>query len=432
MLGIDPVDSDDEGQQAKMIGKDLKKDDSVYGVKFLLPDLYSDCNKHRVEFEKLTSESVHAGNKNIKSVIKENKKALARLRKLKEDGRGGEKEEARAPGARKLDGQIEGKTGVLKGAGGTMASKQRQAESDSSEDGMSERGKHHAGNDKSRSDSVHLCGKLDPDKRCRHRKILAGRCPHPPEVQYDIGKKLEKSRTRVKQREDWLSGLEETNKYFYRPNDPSPTRIATYQYHKSCLEKKGVDTTNEMEVKKQLLKMNITPDEVIVSHITGRIPPSKASSKNYCTPEEISKRVEKLRKEEKARLEAEDQYRQRRKESTSHEQNAHARKLKQRQTKSVYCMCAAYNEELGLLALSLIDKEIQIYRIKQNGSKVVFVPHSSFDAKYYTTCMFMERCVANSRPILCMGSNTGDIQIYYLNEHAADQKKSQDGKVRAK
>lgn len=146
----------------------------------------------------------------------------------------------------------------------------------------------------------------------------------------------------------------------------------------------------------------------------------------------ISKRVEQLRKEEKARQDADDQFKQKKKESTSHEQNAHARKLKQRQTKSVYCMCAAYNEELGLLALSLIDKEIQIYRIKQNGSKVHFVPHSSFDAKYYTTCMFMERCVANSRPILCMGSNTGEIQIYYLNEHTTDQKKSQDGKVRAK
>lgn len=53
MLGIDPVDSDNEDQQAKMIGKDLKKDESAYGVKFLLPDLYADCNKHKVEFEKV-------------------------------------------------------------------------------------------------------------------------------------------------------------------------------------------------------------------------------------------------------------------------------------------------------------------------------------------------------------------------------------------
>ena len=52
------------------------------------------------------------------------------------------------------------------------------------------------------------------------------------------------------------------------------------------------------------------------------------------------------------------------KDISSYEQNAHARKLRQRKTKSVYCMCACYNEELGLLALSLIDKEIQIYRIK--------------------------------------------------------------------
>jgi len=233
-----------------------------------------------------------------------------------------------------------------------------------------------------------------------------------------------------------LSSLQETNKYFYRLNDPSPTKIATYQYHKRCLEKKGVDTTNEIEVKKQLMKMNITPDEVIVSHITGRVPPGKANSKYYCTPDMISKRVEKLRKEEKK--DPEYQFKQKKKENMSYEQNAHARKLKQMQTKSVYCMCAAYNEELGLLALSLIDKEIKIYRIKQNGSKVHFVEHFSFHAKYYTTCMFMERCVSNSRPILCMGSNTGEIQIFYLNEPVVDPttKKAQDGgydgKVREK
>jgi len=40
------------------------------------------------------------------------------------------------------------------------------------------------------------------------------------------------------------------------------------------------------------------------------------------------------------------------------------------QTKSVYALCATYHEELAMLALSLIDKEIKIYKVKQMGKKV--------------------------------------------------------------
>ncbi len=42
----------------------------------------------------------------------------------------------------------------------------------------------------------------------------------------------------------------------------------------------------------------------------------------------------------------------------------HAKKLKSMATKSVYALCATFNEELGYLALSLIDREIKVYRIK--------------------------------------------------------------------
>ena len=90
------------------------------------------------------------------------------------------------------------------------------------------------------------------------------------------------------------------------------------------------------------------------------------------------------------------------------------------QTKSVYTLCATFNEELALLALSLIDKEIKVYRVKQNGAKVSFVEHISFHAKYTITCICIERYVSNSRPILCMGSKSGEIQIYYLDERVTD------------
>jgi len=104
------------------------------------------------------------------------------------------------------------------------------------------------------------------------------------------------------------------------------------------------------------------------------------------------------------------------------------------QTKSVYTLCATFNEELHLLALSLIDKEIKVYRVKQNGSKVSFVEHFSFHARYTTTCICIERCVANSRPILCMGSEGGEVQIYYLDEPVIDpdtERPALDGRVRA-
>ena len=52
------------------------------------------------------------------------------------------------------------------------------------------------------------------------------------------------------------------------------------------------------------------------------------------------------------------------------------------QFKSVYTTCATYNEEFGLLALALIDKEVKIYRVKQNGAKITFVEHISFYVKF--------------------------------------------------
>lgn len=105
------------------------------------------------------------------------------------------------------------------------------------------------------------------------------------------------------------------------------------------------------------------------------------------------------------------------------------------QTKAVYTLCATYSEELNILALSLIDKEIKVYRVKQNGAKINFLEHISFHAKYIITCICVELCASTSRPILCMGSKSGDIQIYYLDEPFIDpvtKKPILDGNVREK
>jgi hypothetical protein len=83
-------------------------------------------------------------------------------------------------------------------------------------------------------------------------------------------------------------------------------------------------------------------------------------------------------------------------------------------------MCASYHPGLNLLAIALIDKEIKIYKLKQNGSKVVFTDLFSFHIKhpanFTVTCLHIEQYVVNSRPILCVGSTQGDIAVFYLDE----------------
>jgi hypothetical protein len=88
-----------------------------------------------------------------------------------------------------------------------------------------------------------------------------------------------------------------------------------------------------------------------------------------------------------------------------------------------------------MLALSLIDKEIKIYRIKQMGKKVSFIDHMSFHVRYTVTCVCIERSVSNSRPMLCMGCKDGEIMLYYLDEPILNKltgKPMGDGKVKEK
>jgi len=55
VLGLDPL-IDEEGSSAYFAGKDLEKETSGYGIRFLLPDLYSTYGKSKDEFEKLIQE----------------------------------------------------------------------------------------------------------------------------------------------------------------------------------------------------------------------------------------------------------------------------------------------------------------------------------------------------------------------------------------
>lgn len=71
---------------------------------------------------------------------------------------------------------------------------------------------------------------------------------------------------------------------------------------------------------------------------------------------------------------------------------------------------------MNILAIGLIDKEIKLYQLKQNGAKTLFMDYLSFSVKFLVTCLHIEQYVVNSRPILCLGSAQGDIAIYYIDE----------------
>ena len=79
-----------------------------------------------------------------------------------------------------------------------------------------------------------------------------------------------------------------------------------------------------------------------------------------------------------------------------------------------------FNEQIGLLAIALIDREVKIYHVKQSGTKISLVESFSFMVNFNTpaaaSCIQIERYVTNGRPIICLGSTLGDIALYYLDD----------------
>lgn len=94
------------------------------------------------------------------------------------------------------------------------------------------------------------------------------------------------------------------------------------------------------------------------------------------------------------------------------------RKGKVQTTKRVYSVCAYFHQTLNILAISLIDKEVKLYKLRQNGAKLLFMELFSFSVKQIVTCLHIEQFVVNGRAILCLGQINGDISIYYIDEPA--------------
>lgn len=89
-------------------------------------------------------------------------------------------------------------------------------------------------------------------------------------------------------------------------------------------------------------------------------------------------------------------------------------------SKAVNVTACDYNEEIGMLAIALIDKEVKIYNLRQSGTKISLIEQFSFMVHFNSDAaasyIYLERYVTNGRPIICIGTFLGDIALYYLDD----------------
>lgn len=105
-----------------------------------------------------------------------------------------------------------------------------------------------------------------------------------------------------------------------------------------------------------------------------------------------------------------------------------ARKLKK--TKEIHTIAADYCQsrkgDNSIVALALIDNQVLIYQVKQSGVKISMVESFSFYAKFQKQACIASLCldhyVTDGRPIIVLGSQHGDIAIYYI-DHVNSQGK---------
>jgi len=67
-----------------------------------------------------------------------------------------------------------------------------------------------------------------------------------------------------------------------------------------------------------------------------------------------------------------------------------------------------YNEELGYVAVALVDREVNVFKAKQMGNKTLFVTVFSFRATLPSNSTIssinIEKYMTNGRPILVLAT----------------------------
>ena len=87
-----------------------------------------------------------------------------------------------------------------------------------------------------------------------------------------------------------------------------------------------------------------------------------------------------------------------------------------KQTKKIHCSFAWFHKETKTLVIALIDKEVKVYKIKENGSRITVEYRFSFYVKHTVTYLEIEKYIVNDMIILIAGTEDGKIEIYYIDE----------------
>lgn len=87
--------------------------------------------------------------------------------------------------------------------------------------------------------------------------------------------------------------------------------------------------------------------------------------------------------------------------------------------KKIHVSFTCFDKITKTLVVALIDKEVKIYRVKENGSRISLEHRFSFYVKNIVTYMEITRFIVNDYLILIVGTNCGKVEIYYIDEKPA-------------
>ena len=77
-----------------------------------------------------------------------------------------------------------------------------------------------------------------------------------------------------------------------------------------------------------------------------------------------------------------------------------------------------YHEELGYVAVALVDREVTVFKAKHQGNKTLFVTVFAFRAvlpnNSTISSISVDKYVTTGKPILIVATQQGDILIYWL------------------
>ena len=82
----------------------------------------------------------------------------------------------------------------------------------------------------------------------------------------------------------------------------------------------------------------------------------------------------------------------------------------------IHVSSTCFDKKTKTLVIALIDKEVKIYRVKENGSRINLEHRFSFYIKNIATYMEITRYIVNDKLILIVGTDVHKIEIYYIDE----------------